>query len=217
MAVEMKELKTREDWLWNRRKGLGGSDIAAVIGYNPYMSNVDLWEFKTDRRKREDISDKPFVKYGNQAERHLRGLFRLDFPQYRVDYVENNSWINSKYPWAKASLDGWITDQDGRRGVLEIKTSELIGAAQWAKWDRQVPMHYYTQVLFYMAVIDAEFACIKAQLKTTTDGVLKLETRHYFIERADVEEDIAYLMAEGEHFWNYVQNDERPPLRLPTV
>ena len=217
MAVEMRELKTREDWLWNRRKGLGGSDIAAVIGCNPYMSNVDLWEFKTDRRKREDISDKTFVKYGNQAERHLRGLFRLDFPQYRVDYVENNSWINSKYPWAKASLDGWITDQDGRRGVLEIKTTEILQSMQKERWNKQVPMNYYCQVLFYMAVVEADFAIIKAQLKTVFDGIPYLQTKHYPIERADVQDDIDYLMAKGAEFWKYVERDERPPLVLPNV
>ena len=40
--VEMTVLKSREEWLVNRRKGLGGSDCSAVIGFNPYKSNVDL-------------------------------------------------------------------------------------------------------------------------------------------------------------------------------
>ncbi len=217
MSVEMLVLKTHEDWLKNRIHGIGGSEISAVIGENPYLSNVELWEYKTGRQKPEDISDKPYVKYGTNAEYHLRGLFRLDFPQFKVEYVENNSWRNDKYPWALASLDGWITDEDGRKGVLEIKTTEILQSMQKEKWKDQIPMNYYCQVLFYMAVIEADFAVLKAQLKTEFDGVPYLQTKHYHIERADVQDDIDYLMREGEAFWEYVKNDTRPPLKLPTI
>lgn len=217
MAVEMKELKSREDWLEYRKPGLGGSEIAAVIGCSPYMDNVTLWEYKTGRRQREDISDKPFVRYGTEAEVHLRELFKLDFPEYKVEYVEHNSWRNSRYPWAKASLDGWITDKKGRRGVLEIKTTEILQASQWDRWDGRVPQNYYCQVLYYMAVTEADFACIKVQIKTVKDGRPVLVTRHYFIERSDVQEDIDFLMAKGAEFWQYVERDERPPLVLPAA
>ena len=53
---------TREQWLQERKKGIGGSDAAAVLGLNPYMTNVDLWKIKTGRKEQEDISEKPFVK-----------------------------------------------------------------------------------------------------------------------------------------------------------
>lgn len=217
MAVEMIVMPDREAWLKNRMNGIGGSEISAIIGQNPYMDNQTLWELKTGRRQAEDISDKPYVQYGTQAEMHLRGLFRLDFPQFKVEFVDNNSWTNSKFPWARASLDGWLTDQDGRRGVLEIKTSEILQSMQKERWNQQIPMNYYCQCLMYMAVIEADFACIKAQLKSVFDGVPYLQTKHYFIERSDVQDDIDYLMKEGERFWGYVQRDEMPPLKLPEV
>ena len=215
--VEMKVLQNHDDWLKNRLNGIGGSEISAVVGLNLYMSNVDLWEIKTGKRPQEDISEKPYVKYGTQAEMHLRGLFRLDFPQYQVEYVDNNSWTNSAYPWAQASLDGWITDQNGRKGILEIKTTEILNAAHREKWKDKIPQNYYCQCLFYMAVVEAEFCVLKAQLKTVIDGIPKFETRHYFIERSEVQEDIEYLMNEGEDFWQYVKNNRVPPLRLPEL
>lgn len=215
--IKMIALKDRSEWLQNRMNGIGGSEISAVIGCNPYMTNVELWELKTGRKQPEDISEKPYVKYGTQAEMHLRGMFRLDFPQYKVDYVDNNSWTNSKYPWAQASLDGWLTDQDGRKGVLEIKTTEILNSMHREKWKDQIPMNYYCQCLLYMAVIEADFCILKAQLKTVFDGVPYLQTKHYHIERSEVQEDIDYLMQEGEHFWQYVKNDTRPPLRLPEI
>lgn len=217
MSITMKVLKDRAEWLANRMNGIGGSEISAVIGCNPYLDNVSLWELKTGRRQPADISDKPYVKYGTEAETHLRTLFELDFPQYTVDYVDNNSFRNDAYPWALASLDGWLTDQDGRKGILEIKTSEILSSQHREKWNNQVPQNYYCQVLFYMAVLEADFAVLKAQLKTIFNGIPYLQTRHYCIERSDVEEDIRYLMNQGERFWKYVTSDTRPPLVLPNI
>ena len=210
-------LNSREEWLANRFNGIGGSEISAVIGCNPYQNNVDLWNIKTGRTEPADISDKPFVKYGNDAEYHLRELFKLDFPEYSVSYEENNSFFNDKYPFARASLDGWLTDENGRKGILEIKTTEILQSMQKEKWNKQIPQNYYCQVLFYMAVLEADFAVLKAQLKTVFDGVPYLQTKHYHIERSDVEADIQYLMQEGERFWQYVQSGKQPPLRLPNI
>lgn len=215
--VEKRILSSREEWLKNRSKGIGGSEISAVVGCNPYMDNVTLWEIKTGRRKADDISDKPYVQYGTQAEEHLRALFALDFPQYQVFYEENNSFTNDLYPFAQASLDGWLIDDKGRTGILEIKTTEILRSMQKERWRDRIPMHYYTQILMYLAVLEADFAVLKAQLKSCRDGEITLTTKHYFIERSEVEDDINYLMSEGEKFWRYVVEDKRPPLVLPNV
>lgn len=217
MSVEMLILKDREEWLKNRMNGIGGSEISAVIGCNPYLDNVTLWEYKTGKKQPENISDKPYVKYGTNAEYHLRELFRLDFPQYKVDYIENNSFKNVKYPWALASLDGWLMDKDGRTGILEIKTTEILQSMQKEKWNHQIPMNYYCQVLFYMAVLEVDFAVLKAQLKTVFEGVPYLQTKHYKIERSDVQADIDYLMQKGSEFWQFVKAGKKPPLVLPEI
>lgn len=215
--VEMTVLADREAWLKNRIRGIGGSDISAVVGMNPYKTNVELWMEKTGQTTPEDISEKDYVKYGTEAECHLRELFKLDFPQYAVDYVENNSFTNSKYPWAVVSLDGWLTDEDGRRGVWECKTTNILNSMHREKWNNHVPDNYYCQVLFYMAVTEAEFGVIKAQLKTVFDGIPYIQTKHYFIEREDVQSDIDFLMQKGAEFWQYVIAKKEPPLVLPPM
>lgn len=215
--IEKTILSSREEWLKHRMQGIGGSEISAVVGLNPYMSNVDLWELKTGAVEPEDISDKHYIKYGTQAEPLLRDLFKLDFPQYEVFYEENNSFRNSKFPWALASLDGWIRDENGRVGVWECKTTNILQSMQKEKWNHQIPSNYYCQVLFYMAVIEADFAVLKAQMKTEFNGIPYLQTRHYFIERADVQEDMDYLMEKGAEFWESVKNKEKPGLLLPEI
>lgn len=216
--VEMKILASREEWLQNRFKGVGGSEISSVVGCNPYMDNVTLWELKTGRRQPEDISEKPYVLYGTKAEEYLRALFALDFPQYKVEYIENNSFYNPQYPWARASVDGLLTDQDGRKGILEIKTSEILNSQHREKWKGDhIPQNYYCQTIFYMAVLEAEFCVLKAQLKTVFDGVPYLQTKHFFMERSEVQADIDYLMKKGSEFWEYVKNNQCPPLLLPPI
>ena len=214
--VEMKILANREEWLKNRSR-IGGSDASAIVGLNPYKTNVELWMEKTGQIVPEDISNKPYVQYGTQAEMHLRGLFSLDFPQYKVDYVDNNMFTNDKYPWGHASLDGWLTDQEGRKGILEIKTTEILQSMQKEKWNQQIPDNYYIQILHYLMVTEFEFAVLKAQLKTVFGGVPYLQTKHYFIERSEVEDDIQFLAREEEKFWKMVQTGVKPALLLPNI
>lgn len=216
MAAEMIVLNSHDEWLKNRTK-IGGSDAAAIVGMNPYKTNIDLWFEKTGQAVAEDISDKPYVKYGTNAETHLRELFVLDFPQYEVGYVENNMFFNKKYPWAHASLDGWLTDQDGRKGILEIKTTEILQSMQKEKWNQRIPDNYYIQLLHYMMVTEFDFAVLKAQLKTVFEGVPYLQTKHYFIERTEVKEDIQYLVREEQRFWKHVMERTRPALVLPEI
>ena len=218
MSVRMITLKSREDWLERRTSYIGGSDAAACIGKSPYKSNVELWEEKTGRRQQADISGKDCVEYGKSAEYYLRELFKLDFPEYKVEYIENNMWLNDTYPWAHASLDGWLRDDRGRWGILEIKTSEIMRASQRESWDEQIPDTYYLQILHYLAVTGFDFVVVKAQLKSRYgNNELRLTTKHYTIERAEVEDDIAYLMDKEAEFVEYIKADKRPPLILPEI
>lgn len=132
--VEMIVLKDREEWLQHRNR-IGGSDAAAIVGMNPYRSNVELWQIKTGQLEQEDISEKSYVKYGTEAEQYLRELFRLDFPEYTVCYEENNMFLNDKYPFGHASLDGWLIDEDGRKGMYMKEQP----CDEWAKEHNSKP------------------------------------------------------------------------------
>ena len=154
--VMMQVLPNREDWLKHRTK-IGGSDASAILGKNPYKTNVELWKDKAFHLMPEDISDKPYVKYGTEAEKYLRELFKLDYPQYEIFYEENNMWTNDAYPFAHASLDGWLKDEAGRMGVWECKTTNILQSRQKEKWDHRLPENYYIQILHYLMVTEFEF------------------------------------------------------------
>ena len=216
LMVEMIKLKDREEWLQHRDR-IGGSDASAILGMNPYRNNIELWQIKTGQLIPEDISDKPFVKYGTEAEQHLRELFKLDFPEYQVFYEENNMWLNDRFPFAHASLDGWLVDQEGRKGIWECKTTNILQSMQKEKWNHRIPDNYYIQILHYLMVTEFDFAVLKAQLKSEFNGEIYLQTKHYKIERSDVETDIKFLESSEREFWKKVQERKRPGLILPEI
>ena len=218
MAAKMLTFPTREEWLKGRGHTIGGSDASAIVGMNPYKTNEQLWLEKTGQAVPEDISDKPYVKYGQEAEPLLRELFKLDFPQYEVFYEENNLFLNDKYPWGHYSADGWLVEKEtGRKGILEIKTTEILQSMQKEKWNKRVPDNYYLQILHGLLIMEADFVILKAQLKTVFDGVPYLQVKHYPIERADVESDLEYLAKEEARFAKCMNTGTRPNLILPMI
>ncbi|WP_281761827.1 YqaJ viral recombinase family protein [Pseudodesulfovibrio nedwellii] len=209
---------SREQWLAQRKLGIGGSDAAAVLGISPWKTNVELWEEKTGRREEKDISDDPYVQYGVAAETYIRGLFALDFPQYEVSHTENLSEQHRKYPQLRASLDGRLFETATKcTGVLEIKVSFINSRMDREKWKGGMPQHYYTQLLHNMFVIGADFGILKARLISQWDGDLFITEKDYRIEHADKKEDVEYLIEKELAFWRMVETDTRPNLLLPEI
>lgn len=209
----------REEWLKNRASMIGGSDASAVLGMNPYKSNLDVWREKTGQVVPEDISHKPYVQYGIQAEQYLTAMFALDFPKYQVTAnTDYRVYRHPQFTFLGATLDAELLEMETRRkGILEVKTTEILNSMHREKWDDKIPNNYYIQVLHYLLVTGWGFAVLKAQLKTVYGDDVRLNTRHYSIERADVQEDLDYLLEQEIEFWRYVQSGEMPPLALPPV
>lgn len=206
----------REEWLEERKKGIGGSDAATILGLNPYKTTIQLWEEKTGRKQAEDISDKPYVIYGTKMEPILRESFKIKHPEYEVSHEENTIIKHPTYPFLFASLDGQLVNKDtGELGILEIKTKNFHADRQKEDWKERIPNNYYCQVLHYLNVTGYSFAILFAELTYAKDYQA---TKTYFIKRKDVEEDIKLLEEKEIEFWTkYVEKDIQPPLILPNL
>lgn len=212
--------KTHDEWLECRKKGIGGSDAACVLGINKYKSNVQLWKEKTGILQPKDISDKPAVAYGKNAESHLRELFALDFPNYDIEYHEYRMYANDKYPFIYATLDGELTDKKtNSKGILEIKTTTINNSAQWDEWNGRIPDNYYIQVLHQMLSTGYDFVILKAHIRYFKNGDLytSTSTRHYSINRIEEKESMDMLLKAEIEFWEHVQNKSEPALILPDI
>lgn len=212
--------RNREEWIENRRFGLGASDCAAYLGISKWKSNDTLWEEKTGLRTPEDIGDKPYVQYGNDAEPHIRALFALDHPEYRVSYDSPYKIIrNGEHTFIYCTPDGELEEiATGRRGGLEIKTTEIKNPRQWDEWRDRIPDQYYCQTLHQMLAAEWEFVVLVAQIKWyTKTGELRKETREYRIERSERLADIEYTKGKAVEFWESVKTKQRPSLILPSI
>jgi len=211
---------SHEEWLDARKRGLGASDAAAVLGMSKWKTNVELWREKTGRAQAEDISAKPYVQYGHDAEPHLRALFALDHPELRVTYESPYKMIFSdELPFLFATPDGELEElATGRRGGLEIKTTQILNGRQWSDWKDRIPDTYFCQVVHQMLTTGWDFVWLKAQIKwTTRSGEMRLDTREYLIEREDVLEDIYALREAAIKFWATVEHNQQPALLLPAI
>lgn len=209
--------KDRLEWLATRQNvGIGGSDAGTVLGLNPWCSNVQLWRYKTGQEQPPDISNKPAVIFGKKAEEHIRELFILDYPDWQIDYHEFWMYCNDAHPWQFATLDGELTDNTGRRGILEIKTTTIQNKAQWDEWENGIPQRYYAQVLHQLSATGWQFAILRAYIRYYKGGEFRAAVRDYRIERKDVEEDIAYLCEQEQKFIDCV-NTGKPPAAIITM
>ena len=228
----------RSEWLEERQKGIGGSEAAAIVGMNPYMSNVELWEYKTGKRVRVP-KESEYMWYGREAEKPLIELFRLDYPKYKTIIPEAYTLQrNVEYPYILGTVDAELSSEQsceergvgekmsplpqatGRKGFLEVKTSNILASRQKELWDERVPDNYYIQILHYFLVNkEYEYCYVKAQLKSVWNGnEVRLTTKHYCFERKEVEEDLKYLKEKEIEFWEWnVKKEKRPNLVLPPI
>lgn len=209
--------KNHDEWIKMRKNGIGGSDAGTVIGVNKYKNNVDLWKEKTGRVIPQDISDKPAVKFGKVAEVPIRELFKQDFPEYEVDYHEFYMYVNDDYPFIFATLDGEITNENGKKGILEIKTTTIQNRSQWNEWEDKIPESYYAQIIHQLAATGWDFVILKAYIRYYRDNSLMVSIRHYRIEREEVQNDIDFLIQKESEFWKCVEEDKQPALILPEI
>lgn len=198
-------------WLDHRRQGVGGSDMATILGINTYKTPYELWLEKTGREHPVDISGKWAVVKGNALEKELRKRFRDLHPEWEVYDGTDKSLVSRAHPCMIASLDGILYDETRGFGVLEIKTTSAHrGQTDWHDTDGnlRIPDYYLTQVTFYLAVTGWTWGVVYADIGET-------EPVEIMFERD--EDDIKAVIDAAESFCGYVERDEPPALASTDV
>jgi predicted phage-related endonuclease len=118
-----------------------------------------------------------------------------------------------------ATLDGELTEKStGRRGILEIKTTQIQNSIQWEQWDGKIPGNYFVQALHQMLATGWDFVILKAQIKYSgKDKFPKITVRHFIIERSETADSIQHLLEKEMEFWEYVKSKKEPHLVLPPI
>lgn len=129
---------------------IGGSQVAAAVGINPYVSPVMLWATMLGQI---ETFDTEAAEWG----RRLEPLVRATVAETReVMPAPEDGFVDEERPWVVGHPDGF-TEVLGARAVLEIKT-----ASHFAWKGSDVPIHYQAQCQWYMHLTDTENALVAA-------------------------------------------------------
>jgi putative phage-type endonuclease len=181
-----------DEWKALRHKYIGGSDAAAVVGMNAWVSPYALWAEKTGRLPGFD---------GNLATEvgtFLEEFVAQKFAQETGKKVRkcNLSWFNSDYPWAIANIDREIVGEDAG---LEIKTTSEMNLQKFK--GGEYPANYYVQCMHYMAVTGKQKWYLAVLIGNR-------EFKWFTIERD--EDEIQALMEAEQKFKQLVDSDTPP-------
>ena len=188
---------SREEWLKYRRQGVGGSDVAAILGISKWMSPVALWLDKTGQTdETEEVNEA--MRWGTILEPVIREQFRQITGK---PVVEVNAILqHPQYPYLLANIDGLTVDDNGDPAILEIKN---VSEYKRGAWSDGVPAYYQTQVQHYLFVSGVAKAYVIALFGGNSSGVFTVD--------ADPEVQEMLLKVETD-FWNKVQNMIRPEI-----
>lgn len=166
-----------DEWLHARNRGLGGSDILAVLGFSRYRTPWDVWAEKTGVRSWQDEGSDS-AELGKDLEPWLEQQAAKLLGQ-EVVQTGHRTYAHAEYPWRMCSPDGVVAD--GR--LAEYKTAGLAsGFGIPAGWeDGGIPLGYEFQCRWSLHVMDRPAAEIVA-LIAGLGVVHRTVTRDFAIE-----------------------------------
>lgn len=190
---------TKEEWLKQRQRGIGGSDLGGILGLHQYSSPYKVWLQKTGREK-SDFNPNFFTKVGNELEDFVAREF-CDRENKKVS-IEPNILQNKENSFLLANIDRWIV---GENAGLECKTINIFKNKELKKGI--VPQQYILQCMHYMAVTGATHWYLAFLVVGTAD-----EFHTFKIDRD--EKLIELIIKKSKEFWHFVENDIEPEISI---
>ena len=184
-----------DDWHELRAKRIGGSDVGAILGVNPYKSIVDVYVDKTEG---SDFKGNNATYWGHVLEGTVLKEFsnrHKELIVYEVPYSVVNDFLI-------ANLDGALKDKEtGDYGVLEIKTTSVWNRKEWE--EDIIPQSYYAQIQHYLMLTGYKFAYVAVLIGGN-------EYKEFKVERS--EEDIELIRNKATEFYKENILKQIPPI-----
>lgn len=187
-------------------RGLGGSDVCAILGYSAYRTAFDVWSEATGRTPRYSQPPSESAEWGTRleasvaakyAETNRRTLYGDGATRYRHETWE---WITGRPD--RLSFDD-PSESDAR--VLEIKTTAAHKRSEWGDpGSSEVPDRVACQAEWYMLLSGLD----------TCDVVVLFGGQEYAQFTLHGDEQVqSFLLAEAGRFWvDHVLTDVPPPI-----
>lgn len=189
------------EWHAERADGIGGSDVAVLLGLSTYRSPWALWAERTGLIPR-DTTTSERQQIGLEMEPVLARLFHARTGLHVAG--EQMMLRHQAEPWMRCTVDGLVVESeesgiDDALGVVEFKTDGRFG------WD-EIPAGYRAQVIWQMGVSGLRHAWVAVMFAGFRFDVLEVPWD------ADAEADWLYMADRAREFWRLVQDGTPPPV-----
>ena len=196
--------KDRTEWLKYRESGIGSSEVATIVGLNPWETPYQLWRRKVglDAPKQENFA----MKAGHYLEDAV-SLFWQDETGQQVIKSSAGDWLirDDERPYLQVSPDRtyWLADMphsNENKGILECKTTQMTID------EDDIPKHWFVQVQYQLGVAGYQHG----SLAWLTQG------RNFgYKDLAFVPDFFAWLVEEVDKFWvDNIQAKQEPTALL---
>lgn len=193
---------SHEQWLADRKNGLGGSDIGVILGLNPKKTPYQLWCEKTGRS--DGIVDNNFTRAGVKLEPMVAEWFEEETGFYLTN-PGNHVSRHAIHDYILGTPDRKVMDTTRQQeGILEIKTTGQIIDQD------DPPMPWFCQLNWYAGIF-------KSYNSTGYDvnHLAWFERLTCAFNRMEFDYDPAFfdmMVNKGGEFWTkYVLTDTPPP------
>ena len=140
---------TREEWLEIRKNGIGSSEVATIVGLNPWETPYQLWRRKVglDAPKEENFA----MRAGHYLEDAV-SRFWMDETGRQIIKRSAGDWIirDNDRPYLQVSPDRtyWLGESRANtdKGILECKTTQMTVDPD------DIPKHWFAQVQYQLGV-----------------------------------------------------------------
>lgn len=128
-----------------RSRGIGASEVAAVLGINQYKTPLQLWRIKTGIDP--DFEGNVFTMAGNMLEDAVANYFQ-ETSGHRVIKASAKEYVvdHPTLDYVFCSPDRRYFQKDGGKGILECKTTQK----SINKTD--IPMDWFCQLQYQMGI-----------------------------------------------------------------
>ena len=195
--MQLTQEQERQVWLSERRRGLGGSDVAAILGLSKYRTPLDIYNDKLGLAPERPLNSAMMA--GVMLEDTVARWYMAETGRKVIK--DNQMRTHKSIPFLLANLDRVILPvaEHKGRGVLEVKT-----AGQWAaaNWENEPPVEYVLQIQHYFDVTGYEWG----EFAVLIGGQ---EFRRYFQERDQTIIDMKNELL--VKFWNENVIAQVPP------
>ena len=187
------ENQTREEWLKHRQHGIGGSDIASMLGINPFHSPLALYWDKVSNIEIDEEENVP-AEVGIALEPFMKKklIKWLAKNEGREVMIHDCKYILQHHtnPLALANVDGIPEFEDGELCVAEYKTTSERNYKLWE--GDNIPDYYYLQTQWYLYTTGLEICYLAFLIGNRKFDVKIIERNNAVIEQ---------LVKQTKDFW----------------